>query len=346
MKHLVWLFLSLACLIAQGADDKVRTWTDIQGRSRQAQFVREVDGDATFLENGKLITIPLDQLSEADRKLIRELEVSKVLPEDARPAAEELGKDENNPFKALDPAAGTPSTSLAKKDSSPTNRVWTDARGNKLTAKFVRVHDENVVLLRSGRTVTLPWISLNADDQAYVRELLTARGEAASIPKSVPARAAAQQTTPPAAPEASFEPPPAPTEPANTEPGPLVGRGNSAFFDEMREREERRRQDQAEHAAAAGQAAAKSRPEPPQNDSIDPVANDVSPSTPTDPNAASSSSSTAPAAAARGDTLAQLRPIMVIAIVVVGVLGTVAVIVSIAIAFASPGSARRERRYS
>jgi hypothetical protein len=105
-------------------------------------------------------------------------------------AAEELGKDENNPFKALDPAAGTPSTSLAKKDSSPTNRVWTDARGNKLTAKFVRVHDENVVLLRAGRTVTLPWISLNADDQAYVRELLTARGEAASIPKSVPARAA------------------------------------------------------------------------------------------------------------------------------------------------------------
>jgi len=107
MKHLVWLFLSLACLIAQGADDKVRTWTDIQGRSRQAQFVREVDGDATFLENGKLITIPLDQLSEADRKVIRELEANKVLPEDARPAAEEVGTDANNPFKALDPAAGT-----------------------------------------------------------------------------------------------------------------------------------------------------------------------------------------------------------------------------------------------
>ena len=44
----------------------------------QAEFLREVDGDATFLKDGKLLTIPLDQLSDQDRQVIRELEAAKA----------------------------------------------------------------------------------------------------------------------------------------------------------------------------------------------------------------------------------------------------------------------------
>jgi len=36
----------------------VRTWTDVQRRTMQAQFIREVDGDVTFSQEGKLVTLP------------------------------------------------------------------------------------------------------------------------------------------------------------------------------------------------------------------------------------------------------------------------------------------------
>jgi len=49
------MIVCLACLTARAAEE-VRTWTDTTGRTMQAQFVREVDGDVTFLKDGKLIT--------------------------------------------------------------------------------------------------------------------------------------------------------------------------------------------------------------------------------------------------------------------------------------------------
>ena len=52
----------------------------------QAQFVREVDGDVTFLKDGKLVIVPLDRLSEQDQKAIRELEANKKVEETAPPA--------------------------------------------------------------------------------------------------------------------------------------------------------------------------------------------------------------------------------------------------------------------
>jgi hypothetical protein len=202
MKHNVWLFVCFVCfsavfLSAQGAD-KVRTWTDVQGRTMQAEFVREVDGDVAFLKDGKLITFPLDRLSEADRKTIRELEANKVVPEEEKPAGatpalvDPVGRTET-PRAGDSNAASPPSTS---KDSGPANRVWMDARSNKFAAKFVRMHDGNVVLLRGSRTMTIGFYELSVGDQAYVRELLTARGEERQIP-APPVVAEDQNTSPP-----------------------------------------------------------------------------------------------------------------------------------------------------
>src|SRR5436853_1833954 len=63
------------------AADEVRTWTKAQGETVRAQFLREVDGDAVFLQDGKPLTIPFDELSEKDQKLIRELEKGKKVEE-------------------------------------------------------------------------------------------------------------------------------------------------------------------------------------------------------------------------------------------------------------------------
>ena len=63
MGQFYWILIWLVPCLAFAADE-VRTWTDSQGRKMQAQFVREVDGDVTFLKEGKLITLPLEKLSE------------------------------------------------------------------------------------------------------------------------------------------------------------------------------------------------------------------------------------------------------------------------------------------
>jgi len=164
------------------AADKVRTWTDVQGRTMEAEFLREVDGDVAFLKDGKLITVPLERLSEADQKTIRELEANKVVPAEEKPAGAlpAFVDPTVRPEKAL----GDLGTNGSKGDSAET-RVWTDIRGNKFTGKFVRVHEGFVVLLRGERTMTLAFYTLSAADQTYVRELLTARGEANLIPPPV-----------------------------------------------------------------------------------------------------------------------------------------------------------------
>src|SRR2546421_10539709 len=79
MRQIAGLLICLWGLTA--AADEVRTWTKAQGGTIQGEFLREVDGDVVFLEKGKPVTIPFDQLSEKDQKLIRELEKGKKVEE-------------------------------------------------------------------------------------------------------------------------------------------------------------------------------------------------------------------------------------------------------------------------
>lgn len=241
MKHSVWLFACLVCLStvllsAEGAD-KVRTWTDVQGRTMQAEFVREVDGDVAFLKDGKLITFPLDRLSEADRKTIRELEANKVVTEEERPAGatpalvDPVGRTET-------PRAGD-GNAAASKDSGPANRVWMDVRSNKFAAKFVRMHEGNVVLLRGSRSMTIGFYELSAGDQTYVRELLTARGEERQIPP--PPAIAEDQNSPPSSSGA-----PAPQNQGLAAQGPPAGgaapsSANDRIQERLQEQMERQR---------------------------------------------------------------------------------------------------------
>ena len=100
--RLIPLWLVLAAPIAGGAE---RTWTDVSGRSMRAEFVREARGEVTFLKGGKLVTVPLDKLSEKDQKIVRDLAAGKPVPDE--PARSNPGETEpENPFKPVDqPAA-------------------------------------------------------------------------------------------------------------------------------------------------------------------------------------------------------------------------------------------------
>jgi hypothetical protein len=161
---------------------KERTWTHSDGRQMKAEFVREIDGEVTFLKDGKLVTFPLDQLSEKDRQIIRDLTMGKPIPdEDTGASPAPAGSGTREPA-----ASGGDSTTPSRPKITIENRTWTDDRGNKTAGKFVRINGNDVVLNRSGRTLTISFYSLSEEDQQYVRDVLTQQGKEDLIPGARP----------------------------------------------------------------------------------------------------------------------------------------------------------------
>jgi hypothetical protein len=167
------------------AADEIRTWTDDQGRKMQAQFVREVDGDATFLKDGKLVVLPLDKLSDEDQKFIRDAELNKKVEETAPPAGAPRPVDNSTqPFEA--PAVTDSKSSLTKQKTVAEERTWRDVRGKPQGGKFVRIHQGSVVISSGSRAIRIPFHNLSRPDQEYLRDLLASRGELAQLPPGVP----------------------------------------------------------------------------------------------------------------------------------------------------------------
>ncbi len=93
--HVLVLSASAAGLGAEPAARQLRQWTDATGKhSIQAEFVELKDGKVRLRkEDGKEVTIPLEKLSEADRKFVEQQSNGK--PASAGPPKEltvELGK--------------------------------------------------------------------------------------------------------------------------------------------------------------------------------------------------------------------------------------------------------------
>ncbi len=180
------VLLGAATAIAAG---KVRTWTNTDGRTMQAEFVREVDGDVTFLKNGKLIVVPLEKLSVEDQKVVQDLAAGKEPEDDPfTPTAERKTPVEEKPAElpAEKPAAEKPeaNSDKPKKPVTIQTRTWTDRFGNKSSGKFVRVDGNDVVLSRGARVVTVAFGNLSEADQEYVRSVLTSQGKEDAIPSA------------------------------------------------------------------------------------------------------------------------------------------------------------------
>src|SRR5512134_1379816 len=102
------LAIALVFAIAGLALAKDRTWTSSDGRTMQGEFVRELDGDVTFLIKGKLVTIATDKLSQRDQQIVRDLAAGKEIIDDSAPARPAESKPgESKPAEA-DPFAPVP----------------------------------------------------------------------------------------------------------------------------------------------------------------------------------------------------------------------------------------------
>jgi hypothetical protein len=191
-----WVGCALILCFCGTLPAKERVWTDSTGRTMRAEFVREIDGDVTFLKDGKIITLALDKLSARDQQIVRDLAAGKPVAEDPAPAAAPASPmasesvPAGSPPADVRPAESTADKPLTSKPVTIESRTWTDVFGNQVTGKYVRIFGSNVVLLRGGKSVTVKFYELSSEDQEYLRELLTSRGQEGLIPPKVDPSAA------------------------------------------------------------------------------------------------------------------------------------------------------------
>ncbi|MFZ5829153.1 MAG: SHD1 domain-containing protein [Planctomycetota bacterium] len=102
-------------------------------------------------------------------------------------------------------------------------RNWTDRQGRVVTARFVRVFDDKVALLRGQKVITVPLSELCDADVAYIRDLLANDAGGADQPAATGARtdpSAVQGTASTSAPRPPAEPPPPPAAGSTAAPAP------------------------------------------------------------------------------------------------------------------------------
>ena len=175
-----------ACATAALAGGKVRSWTSTDGRTMQAEFVRELDGDVTFIKDGKLIVIKLEKLSEKDQQVVKDLAAGKEPEEDPFTPVPTATPREEKPAETPAEKRGEKSGEKPEKKKPITiqSRTWTDRFGNKSTGKYIRVDGNDVVLTRGTRVVTVAFGNLSDGDQEYVRNVLISQGKEDAIPSA------------------------------------------------------------------------------------------------------------------------------------------------------------------
>jgi hypothetical protein len=338
MSRFVWILLfALAAAPALGQE---REWAKAQGEKFRAKFLRELDGDAVFLQGSRFLTVPLDDLVEADRKAIQDLSTKK---------AEADGPEADRPPRTpMDvPKSAGPVQPLVKPKTAVDDRDWTDIDGNRTFGRFVRVVGRDVLIRRGASPAAFPFDTLSAADQAYVNQVLTERGEQPLVPPgNLPPGSLPSDAPPPATDDA---PPTAVVTPAEPDPDSAdTPARQSQFYEELRRRQEERRQEQAEFAATND---AEQPPSPVEGDVSDSAAA-------TDDQAASAPSQPEPAseevAPRRGTglsfridrkTLQEMKPVLVLGGALFGLLAVLGVIVYIATSIASSNTPHRQRKY-
>ncbi len=189
----------LACALLAGVSGiaEARTWTNYQGRQIEAEYVRLDGQNVVLLMAGREVSVPLANLSDADKQFIfqRIAGVPEANPAPAGPTEEpeesEDGKSEDDDNES---SSSTPSEPRRADETDGVARMrnWTDRQGKHIRAKYIRIHGAQVVLMQGRKTVTCAIANLSAEDQEFLWAFLNARGESDLMPS--PEQLAAQQS--------------------------------------------------------------------------------------------------------------------------------------------------------
>ena len=177
MKLITLIFFCFSLVLFSSISHaELHPWTDLQGRTLQASFIKSDGVTVTINWNGNVVPIPLSTLSAESQALAKRL------------SAPSAPAKSSNPFDTIAP----PSTIKL--------HPWTDLQGRTLQASFVKLGPNSVTVNWQGREVPLPLASLNPVSQALARKL-----SGGGVPKS-------SSTQKPAAPMVKKVQPPSPAQ--------------------------------------------------------------------------------------------------------------------------------------
>ena len=128
-----------------GIAQELHPWTDLQGRTLEASFMKSDGVTVTINWNGKVVPIPLASLSPESQALAQKLSAPSVSV---------------NPFDTIKAPANP-------KQLHP----WTDLQGRTLKAVFIKSDSSTVTVEWQGKVVPLPLASLNPESRALAIRL-------------------------------------------------------------------------------------------------------------------------------------------------------------------------------
>ena len=128
-----------------GIAQELHPWTDLQGRTLEASYMKSDGVTVTINWNGKVVPIPLASLSPESQALAQKLSAPSVSV---------------NPFDTIKAPANP-------KQLHP----WTDLQGRTLKAVFIKSDSSTVTVEWQGKVVPLPLASLNPESRALAMRL-------------------------------------------------------------------------------------------------------------------------------------------------------------------------------
>jgi hypothetical protein len=137
--------LNLLFVFVLSAQTTLHPWTDLQGRTLEASFIKSDGVTLTINWNGKIVPIPLATLSAESQALASKLSTP---------------SKSSNPFDTIKPAPE------AKQLHS-----WTDLQGRTLKATFIKADSSSVTVKWQGKVVPLPLANLNPESKALAIRL-------------------------------------------------------------------------------------------------------------------------------------------------------------------------------
>ncbi len=206
---LVGFSLSLLTAANARADWLERKWTNTEGKSITARFIRSTPTMALLNQDGKVIRVPLGQLTQADRDWIGAAEELKkmrewrlldgtshrarlqdiegdmltleVRSETIQLTVAQLNADDQTLVAKVSVVAGPSGITSPAPAGGTTSRKWTDKNGKTIEAEFRGVEGDKVVLLFRNKEHRVPISDLSEGDQQFVQSQQQAQQEGIAI---------------------------------------------------------------------------------------------------------------------------------------------------------------------
>ena len=149
------------------APNNLHPWTDVQGRTLQARFVKLFAGTVTIEWNGQMVPLPMTSLSPQSQALANQLaSANKPKPKPVSPRPKPAPTPPQ-PKVAAQPTVVTEDVALDEEHN------WQATNGSLIKAKFISIVDADInLLVNQGRSeVTVPLTRLTKDSQALAQKL-------------------------------------------------------------------------------------------------------------------------------------------------------------------------------